>query len=104
MTAVRANLGVRWRTYDPTRGRFSYSHERLRTTANARSAISKTDEGNLVGVRLPLSAPAQAVGRTDSSFRRHHPEIDLTSMTDVRRRKDGAASFNASPELAATAV
>jgi len=25
-------------------------------------------------------------------------------MTDVRRRKDGAASFNASPELAAPAV
>jgi hypothetical protein len=58
LTAVRANLGVRWRTDDSTRGRFSYSGERQRTTTNTRLAVSKTAEGNLVRVRLPLSAPS----------------------------------------------
>jgi hypothetical protein len=39
LTAVRANLGVRWRTQDPTRGRFSYSGELQRTTTNTRLAV-----------------------------------------------------------------
>jgi hypothetical protein len=45
LTAVTANLGVRWRTDDQTRGRFSYSSERRRTTTNTRSAVSKNRRG-----------------------------------------------------------
>ncbi len=83
LTAVRANFGERRANRRPDRkGRFCIQGEPLRTAYTPQSN-SKTAEGNLVRVRLPLSAPRIRI------------QIDRISLSSVAREPDVSGRLTA---------